>query len=79
MSSCRAISKKTGFSGPEDYALIGTEDQVRPHIAEHEVAGVIDFGVQIGGENDPRTRTTAFVAALYADYAKNAHLRRGRI
>ena len=79
MSSRRAISKKTGFSGPEDYALIGTEDQVREQIAEYRAAGVNDFDVQIGGENDTRTRTTAFVAALYADYAKNAHLRRGRI
>lgn len=69
MPSYRAMLDKAGFGGPEDYALIGSEDHVREQIAAYEAAGVTDFGIQIGGEHETRERTAAFVAALARESA----------
>ncbi len=69
MPSYRAMLDKGGFGGPEDYALIGSEERVREQIGAYEAAGVTDFGVQIGGEHETRARTAEFVAALAREYA----------
>lgn len=69
MPSYRAMLDKAGFGGPEDYAIIGSEDQVREQISAYAAAGVTDFGIQIGGEHETRDRTAEFVAALARENA----------
>ena len=64
MPSYRAMLEREGLSGPEDYVLVGSEEQVRELIAAYEAAGVTDFGIQIAGEGETRARTMEFVRIL---------------
>ncbi|HJP35663.1 MAG: TIGR03564 family F420-dependent LLM class oxidoreductase [Gammaproteobacteria bacterium] len=64
MPSYRAMLVREGLGGPEDYALIGSEAQVRDRLAAYEAAGVTDCGLQIAGAGEMRARAMEFVAAL---------------
>jgi len=63
MPSYRAMLEQEGFSSPEDYVLIGSEEHVREQIGSYEAAGVTDFGIQVAPSRE-RSRTLEFIAEL---------------
>ncbi|QFG26068.1 LLM class F420-dependent oxidoreductase [Actinomadura sp. WMMB 499] len=58
LPSYRAMMDREGAKGPEDLAIIGTEDEVGARLAELDAAGVTDFvaGEYMSGEERERTR-----------------------
>tara|TARA_R110001592_G_scaffold363248_4_gene682202 strand:- start:54006 stop:54920 length:915 start_codon:yes stop_codon:yes gene_type:complete len=70
MPSYREMLDREGLTGPEDYCLIGSEEQVRERLEAFANAGATDIGLQVNGEGDSRTRTLEFIAALARERAK---------
>lgn len=67
MPSYRAMLEREGFDSPEDYVLVGSEEQVREQISSYEAAGVTDFGIQVAPSPE-RTRTLEFITALAREH-----------
>ena len=64
-ASYRATLDRSGVAGPEDVALIGTEEQVAGWLRELAALGVTDFNAGIfTTPGAPRERTIACMAAL---------------
>jgi F420-dependent oxidoreductase-like protein len=64
MPSYRAMLNREGFAGPEDFAIIGNEDQVQEQISAYQTAGATDIGVAVLGGPQHRDRTRALIATL---------------
>jgi F420-dependent oxidoreductase-like protein len=65
LPSYRAMIDREGATGPEDVAIIGTEDQVRARIRQIEDAGVTDFvGAEFATGDTERTRTRELLRSL---------------
>ena len=57
---------REGLTGPEEYALIGSEDAVRDGLEAYQAAGVTDLGIAVAAGADDRDRTREFVAGMVA-------------
>ena len=66
MPSYRAMLDREGLTGPEEYALIGSEDAVRDGLEAYQAAGVTDLGIAVAAGADDRDRTREFVAGVVA-------------
>lgn len=65
LPSYRAMLDREGFTGPQDAALIGTEDQVAERINALGAAGVDEFvGVAFDSSAEGRARTRALLRRL---------------
>jgi len=67
MPSYRAMLEREGFSAPEDYVLVGSEEHVREQIASYEAAGVTDLGIQVAPSQE-RARALEFIAELAREH-----------
>jgi F420-dependent oxidoreductase-like protein len=64
MPSYRAMLDKSGLAKPEDYVLIGNEDEVAEGLRNYAAAGVTDCGLLVAGTGEYRTRGLEFVQSL---------------
>ena len=64
MPSYRAMLDKSGFKGPQDYALIGNDEKIMEGLLDYAKAGVTDCGILIGGSDDYRQRGFELVEKL---------------
>jgi F420-dependent oxidoreductase-like protein len=65
LPSYRAMLDREGAVGPEDVAIVGTEDEVRAGIRRVEDAGATDFAaVEFGAGEDERRRTRELLRSL---------------
>jgi F420-dependent oxidoreductase-like protein len=70
LPSYRAMLDREGVTGPEDFALIGSEDAVGDGLEAYRSAGVTDLGIAVAADAVDRDRTREFVASFVA----RAHL-----
>jgi F420-dependent oxidoreductase-like protein len=66
MPSYRAMLDREGFTGPEDFALIGSEDAVRDGLERYRAAGATDVGISVAAPTIDRDRTREFIANFLA-------------
>ncbi len=65
LPSYRAMLDREGLAGPEDFAVIGNEDQVATRLEEYSAAGVDTImAVEFGPEAEDQKRTRACLASL---------------
>ncbi|MCA9831780.1 MAG: TIGR03564 family F420-dependent LLM class oxidoreductase [Dehalococcoidia bacterium] len=65
LPSYQRVISGSGASGPEDLAVIGTEEQVESQLRRWQDAGVTDFYAAIDGENaEVRAHTRDFLKSL---------------
>lgn len=64
LPSYRAMLDREGLAGPEDMALIGTEDEVAAGIERYRAAGLTDFLAVEFGSPDEQHRTREFLRGL---------------
>ena len=62
--SYRAMLEREGSRNPEDFALIGNEDEVRSGLNAFVQAGATDLGLYVMARADERDRTRALIATL---------------
>ena len=63
MPSYRKMLDKEGTQNPEDYALIGSEDEILDALSLYREAGISDCGIQISPSQD-RDRAMDFISRL---------------
>jgi alkanesulfonate monooxygenase SsuD/methylene tetrahydromethanopterin reductase-like flavin-dependent oxidoreductase (luciferase family) len=64
LPSYRAMLDKEGAAGPEDVAIVGTEDEVVAQIRSLAAAGVTDFGAGEYGTGSEAKRTRDVLVSL---------------
>jgi alkanesulfonate monooxygenase SsuD/methylene tetrahydromethanopterin reductase-like flavin-dependent oxidoreductase (luciferase family) len=62
LPSYRAMLDREGMRGPEDFALIGSEEAVAEGLEAYRAAGVTDLGIAVAADAVDRDRTREFVA-----------------
>lgn len=68
-ASYRATLDRGGMAGPEDVALIGTEEAIAAQLRELAALGVTDFNAGVfAAPGAPRERTIACLAVLAREY-----------
>ena len=62
--SYRSALDREGLAGPEDYAIIGSEDDAREQLARYDLPGVTEIGIQVLAGGEHRDRTREFITTL---------------
>jgi len=67
LPSYRAMLDREGVDGPDEVAVIGSEDAVRERLAAFESAGATDFYPSVFGSSDERTRAYGLLRSVASD------------
>lgn len=72
LPSYKAMLDREGVAGPEDVAVIGSEEEVERQLSEFERLGATDFNANVFGSQDEQLRSMAVLRTAAAAYGRGA-------